>query len=269
MNWLRKQFQAPEDREQNLALQQYLATGIAPMPVSMASRLSEVPLGRLAGQIANEEMPYAAKFPEIKRRLLDMAGLDLGVHPLPRFLQERGVGGVYIPPGQARLFKLFNKNMPDPRAHGLVAFPEGPSPFTVGHELGHALTGVGKAGLLPQVLSKARITLGPIGSVGAIVDSLRALMGTKSQNERERLLNQASLFGVGSAVPILADEYQASRQAIELLERLPKGIAEKFLTSAGKQNWLNMGMYGTRSLAPLILLPQALKYGLRWSRPNE
>jgi hypothetical protein len=228
-------------------------------------------LGRRALAPKWETVEQDMVSPDFSNRLIRQSGLDLERGQLPPSLKAMGVGGAYMPPWQARLAKIFSRNIgiQGNHPHGaiLLSGSEEVPASIIAHELGHGLAHSGKAGVLAQMLARGRFA-GVVGPLGSMVDQIRALSGTKSMEERDRLLNQASLFTGAGMMPIVADEMQASRNAMKLLGQLPAGMRNPFLQNASKILGRNTAMYGLIG-AGGILAPQAMKLGLRWSKEHE
>ena len=149
-----------------------------------------------------------------------------------------------------------------PGAHGIVGQIGGDVdhwniPMTA-HELGHAQIEHGMVGPLARALQKAR-PLGLLGLGGNIFESYRALGNAdRSMDERKRMLNRASAFSGLGSIPMVANEYQASRRGLDLLKGMALENKGEILNAARKAYPKAFSTYALMAAAP-VLAPQIAK----------
>lgn len=128
------------------------------------------------------------------------------------------------------------------------------------HEVGHGMSWAGKAGMLPQLIARARIPGSMMGAGAGLTGLLKGTMGDKPLAEREKWLNTASIAGGAGMAPVLADEAMASRNAFKLFHRIPgdSAIRQEVARQAVKRLARAWGTYGIGALG-LVLGPQLAK----------
>lgn len=124
------------------------------------------------------------------------------------------------------------------------------------HELGHARTYGGLEGVLPKIISRARLP-GGIAMGTSLLSSFPAFFGDKPLADREKWLNAASLTAAGGSLPVLADEFNASRTGLKLLRQTGK-VSPEVMKLAFRRLLRAGGTYGLMS-AGLIGTPQLVK----------
>jgi hypothetical protein len=147
--------------------------------------------------------------------------------------------------------------------HGTIgrtgAFPDYIPADVAAHEVGHGVSWSGKAGLLPKLISRARIP-GQLGAgIASLLGLLKGTSGEKSLAEREKWLNTASIAGGVGMAPVLADEALASRNALRILRSVPPSLLEKEVAQQAVRRLARaFGSYGLTGLG-LVLGPQLAK----------
>lgn len=186
------------------------------------------------------------------KKLIEESGVDVGVNSKPTAKVNYG----YAPAWAAKPNDLKNVG-----AHGAI-LKSGPSVLwntpAAAHELGHAMQRHTK-GPIGNIISNARI----LGNPGLITSPLAAFYGMlrsdMSPEQRDRWLNGASILAGASAVPILADEALASRNALQLIRNSKIPDVANQLAAAKKLLPRAFGTYGATAVGA-VALPQVMKY---------
>jgi hypothetical protein len=264
MNWLTDWFKPKAEREKYLNPEQHGTAVLAGIAPQLGFGLVNLGLlYRLNKQVKANQLKRQALKQLIRKSQLDV---EMGQLP-PGFETHQGL---YMDPQSVKMrnwFGLGGVDLKGDAEHGAILTPKSKtfSPVVMAHELGHGQDYAGKTGLLEKILLKARMPVGLLGTLGSIGTNVYALTGKKSPEQRENLLNLSSLIsGVGS-IPTLATEYTASRNAMKLLNQMPKGVRDRMTESGRSMLPGAFGTYGTMALAGM-LTPQAMKLGLKWTQ---